>query len=433
MQTYLGYTLLLLATLLTAGLARFFRKWQTALLISYGVLLGISAIFLWLSTEPNSKYLFTDFTQAYYVAGKRVLQEPGSLYQSGPGTGFVNIPIVSLLFVPFVILNRDSAGLVMGVLSILATAITCYFFAYTMKLSKWGKVALVGLFALNGPLYYSIRMGNTTQFLLPLLMVAIIWLHRNRSFRSGVCIAIATIIKPPLFLLGAYFLLRQRWQAFFGFVFGIVSIVSASLLLFGINLHQSWYQARIAPFLGKPLGGYNVQSVNGFLIRLLADVNLNNWEPHPVDWKFKVLRLLCFALLIGGTAWVLWRSEQPTSPQEENLELCSVLCLILIISPISWTHYYLLLLLPLSLYVGGQLSVPRNRLWAGTIATCAIFASFPVINTLPRTPLLRLFMEKILISHYFLAGVLLLSVLLYARWKMKAQKYSLRLEESIFN
>ncbi len=56
-----------------------------------------------------------------------------------------------------------------------------------------------------------------------------------------------------------------------------------------------------------------------------------------------------------------------------------MLTLALVISPISWTHYYLLLLIPLGLYMGGKLALPddaatRVLFWSGYALT-----SLPVI------------------------------------------------------
>ena len=52
------------------------------------------------------------------------------------------------------------------------------------------------------------------------------------------------------------------------------------------------------------------------------------------------------------------------------LQLSMVLMLALAISPLSWTHYYCFALIPLGLYLGGQLPLPEDAVtrwlfWAG--------------------------------------------------------------------
>lgn len=162
---------------------------------------------------------------------------------------------------------------------------------------------------------------------------------------------------------------------------------------------------------------FNVQSVDGFLGRLLTDGSLHSWLPIEVGWNFKVIRLVSILLLVGMTVWICWRADLPGSLEEENLEFSIFLCLALIISPISWTHYYLFLLLPLSLYLGNGLALPQERLWSNLVLVSALLVSLPV-KPAPRLliPGLKPIGSKLLISHYFFGGVLLLGVLLAARW-----------------
>jgi hypothetical protein len=98
------------------------------------------------------------------------------------------------------------------------------------------------------------------------------------------------------------------------------------------------------------------------------------------------------------------------------VELSMVLCLALLISPISWTHYYLFLLLPLSLYAGNRLPMPDRGGWLAAMTVAALLLSPPV--TFAEGAVSRGLVEKLLLSHYVLGALLLWGVLAYARWRM---------------
>ncbi|MBD2020005.1 hypothetical protein H6F43_07370, partial [Leptolyngbya sp. FACHB-36] len=140
------------------------------------------------------------------------------------------------------------------------------------------------------------------------------------------------------------------------------------------------------------------------------------WIPMQVGWEFKLLRYTLLSLLTGAVVWTFWRTRLPKTLATETLEFAIVLCLALLISPISWTHYYLLLLLPLGLCLGNSVSIPQGRLWLGLFVVSGLLVSLPVTLFQPDSPVLRSIVFRLLLSHYFLGGVLLLGLLLAARW-----------------
>ncbi|MFB2875253.1 glycosyltransferase family 87 protein [Floridanema aerugineum] len=390
------------------------QRWN--LWLGYGIPACLIMLFMWNVSDPKPP--FGDFTKAYYPAGRWVLENPLSLYKGKGFNGFVNIPIIAHLFTPLALLDKFNAEMAMLLLGIVVMIATYYYLVKQTGITGWKKIVLLGIFAINGPLYYSLKQGNTTHFMLLPLLAAVFLLAEKREFWAGVLLAIASLIKLPLLLFGGYLLARQKWQALAGFTGTILAVVGASILIFGVNLHTVWYQECVLPYIGKPISRYNVQSVDSFLIRLVASPSvLGTGTPIEVDWPFKVVRYLLLALLIGGSIWICWRSKQPLTPETANLEFCIVLCLAIIISPISWTHYYVLLLVPLSLYVCDRLPIPQNRLWLALMGIATILVSLPVKGAGgSNNPVFRFFVSRIFISHYFFGGVLLLGILLAARW-----------------
>jgi hypothetical protein len=410
------------------------RRWPLARMLFVGWAIALGWL-LWHGPEPYR--LFGDFTKAYYFAGQQVLQGSRDFYGEACVRGYVNIPIVAPLFAPFALVEAPVAGWLMAAVGVAATVAACY---GTIRLAAVRGVktwAVVALFIACGPVYYNLRLGNTTQYVLVLLVLALACWRRGWAGWTGALVAIAGVIKIPILLLGGYFLLRApglpgRWRAWTGFVVGLTSVVGLSLLLFGIDLHGAWYSQCIQPFAGKPLSAFNVQSVDGVLARLLGG-EPDTWIPlvlqGPAALLFKLLRYGLLALLVGATGWVLWRVKSPLglarqgSPQAQmaaELELMAVLCVALLISPISWTHYYLLLLLPIALLLGNPWLIPPGWRWA--LGVAVVLICLPVTLYQPTgvpeggLALVVLALWPVVgLSHYFVGGVLLLGTVLAAR------------------
>ena len=104
------------------------------------------------------------------------------------------------------------------------------------------------------------------------------------------------------------------------------------------------------------------------------------------------------------------------------LGLAAILVLAILISPISWTHYYLLLLVPLSLLIAGGLPLPKQPIWYAALAVIALLVSAPVIVVNTQQALVGELFARILSSHYFLGGCLLLALLLALRWRATEQR-----------
>lgn len=382
---------------------------------------ALAHVALWQVSEPPT--LFSDLYKAYYPAAE-VLWDVG-LKASFPFTemgagGFVNVPVLAWLFVPLVPLGEDLAGWVFLAFGAAATILACVLLR-RMARPKTDAGPLVLLFLLNGPLINSLREGNTTHFVLLALILSVMLLQRGFEFASGLLLGLCAVFKLPLLLFGAYFLLRRRWRVVAGGASAICGVLLMSVAAFGLDNNVSWFNCCVEPFLGGIIPAFNVQSVDGFLVRLATGTSrLSNWDPMAVPLTYKVVRQLLFAAMLGYAAWVMLRagarsSEHPrveTERERELLEFALVLNLALVLSPISWSHYYALLLLPWGLFLGGRLPWPtddltRRLLWAGIV-----LCSLPIV-VLPLEPgLIAEIVARTLVSATFAGGVATLVVLL---------------------
>jgi hypothetical protein len=400
--------------LLAAGLAVLvrYRDWATP--IGRIEVVIVAALFFLALTSISAGPPFGDFVKGYYPAGCAILEAPQTIFACETSElCFVNLPILALLFTPVSFMPLPAAEAAFTVLGVVLTAYT----AWRLSDGAGGLRgrAVLALFILSGPLAYSVRLGNITHMLLPVLFLAFDAVSRGRPVRAGALLAFAALIKPPLALFLIYFLLRRQFAAFLAMGATAAAAMGLSLLLFGLDLHLFFLKTFVLGFGAKPVIAYNVQNISGFVGRLLAPGNLTNWVPIDESAPFKIVRLGLAALVVLGVGAALARAGRPRTPTAWLAELCIVLCVALLVAPVTWTHYLCLLLIPMALLVRGAFEVPVNRLLTAALALAALLLSPPV-----RIVHMGGVLAGLWVSHFFAGSILLLALLVAARLRMPA-------------
>jgi len=387
---------------------------------------AIHAVY-WLISAPES--LFSDFFKAYFHAAEALLYRgPGPTWPMAEGStevGFVNLPVIAWLFVPIVPLGEPGAGWAFLGLGVAATAA-----AYALIL-RFGKpnarlaLALLVLFLANGPLVNSFREGNTTHFVLLLLVAALLLWRARLDYAAGLVLGFCALIKLPLMLFGVYFVLRGQWRIVAGGASMIAVAALLSLAIFGLEVNIAWYQACVAPFMRGAIAAFNVQSIDGFLIRLTTGADeLENWfplEPSPVH---RVARVVILAGLFIGSFWLIWRAHRRAAPRAANRELSPrdlleyviVLTLALVTTPVSWSHYYLFMLLPWGLYIGGHLPLPQDATTRWLVRISWLLSSLPVVVPPTEPAWLAEVLSRTAVSAWLFGGLLMLAALARGAW-----------------
>jgi hypothetical protein len=356
---------------------------------------------------------FGDFDKAYYPAGRIILTTPSRVYDCAhvDGLCFVNIPIVALLFAPLAFLSLPVAHAVVVVGSIATVFMVAVLLIKLSRAVKWRRYAVLALILLNGPLYYSVRLGNLTHVVLAAVLLAVWWLIRGADARGGALLALTAMIKPPLLIWLPYFALRRRWRAASGMIAMLLLVIAASIALYGVDLHLAWMRQFVAGASSRPVGAYNVQSIGGFLVRLTTSGTLVNWWPvdvSPAFWAAEAA-LVAAALVVSIGASAL--ASTPRAPSVQLREFSMVLCVMLLVSPISWTHYYCLLLLPLATYITAAIEMPHTRGWQVGMAAAGLLVSLPATLWVPAHWLIGAVIARVLLSYYLFGAALLLSLL----------------------
>lgn len=370
--------------------------------------------------------LFSDFLKAYWVGGATVLQDRSQvldLYNKGIES-FVNIPVVTYLFAPLSLASPMPSALLFTLIGLAGTAATWFLSVKAANLDTKDKGILLFLFASFGPLLYSIREGNTTHIVLLGVVASFLLLRMDRNVLAGAILGMAAIIKLPLLLFGVYFVVRGQWRVVIGGGAAIGAAVLLSLALFGWNAHLIWYESSVLQFGRDPLPALNVQSVASALARLeLGPVAVLDWTPHQLSTPLQLVAsastflLLAFAVV----AVMVPRPADGTAGTQEvarEIEYLIVLMLACIISPLSWSHYYAWMLMPIAFFIGkgphfSHAPLARCVGWISIVVGAA-----PMMQLYFGSPFLEDINARLGTSRLLFAGLLMLGLLIWSRWRI---------------
>ena len=332
--------------------------------------------------------LFIDFDKGYYPAGLAIRNgDMTALRGLLAGADFVNLPILGYLLVPFSALDSWNAALVFLFINAVAVVLGIVLTAWLAGFSYWPLIA--ALFVVNGPLMYSLQLGNSTQIVYCVLVGGCIAASRGHRFAAGLLFGLCALLKLPLLILGVLYLLRRDWSVVLGgaTIIGLAGV--ASLLAFGWEINRDWYLLAVAPYLGHPIAAANVHSISAFLLRLETGPHaLHSWSPRTLSSTSQILLgAIQFATLcVAGWLAVRYirgrRSAPAINPTAlEFLGLGMAISFALVFSTLTWMHYYMLLLLPWSLFLAGRLPLPRDRVTATLMGFSILVGSLPIDST----------------------------------------------------
>jgi len=215
----------------------------------------------------------------------------------------------------------------------------------------WRRIAL--LIGLNYPLLRNLEYGQYYLLLL-LLITAALWayLHEKRLV-SGVLLGVAAGLKifPVFFLL--YFLRKRDLRAAVGLVTGALATVIASVLAFGLQLHQT-YISQVLPWAlrGEAMNPYALSpnSISALLHKLF--IFEPQWNPNPAvnaPIAFAFLHPVLQMLVLAPAIFLVVPRRRDRL--QIQLEWSAFLVALLAISTLPASYHFTLLIMPVTLLV----------------------------------------------------------------------------------
>ncbi len=397
---YFPYTVL---PVVLAGLYFLFEKHFVKSWMRWAWWIGCILVLLvagWYAAQNPSWY---DFFKGYYHSGRKIIGKQDLLYDKSC-YGYVNFPLFAYVFVPLARLSKELAGVLFFLIGYLSILPLAYWLVKFSGAKGWARWVILAFLAVSGPLDYSVWLGNITHIIMLAMLILLWWFKQGRQWLTGILLGTVGLIKIPLILPAGYFFIRRQWRVVGGglLVFGL--IVALSLWLIPFSLNTTWLNRCILSFSGHPVPAYNNQAVSGFLAREFMPGNLS-WEPQSPTARFTLASNFALFLLYTPVLIILFLGRKLTWAKNMLLlEFFIVLVCSILTSPISWTHYFMLLLIPAAFYIGDDDLRSSNAwvnmsLWLGLI-----FISAPVKLTLA---LFEVTDQILLLSLHFAGGILL--------------------------
>ncbi len=366
-------------------------------------------LFVLVSAVMVGKFLHGDYKDAevWYDAGRRVLTGDTLAglphYRYPPAFAVFVSPLAALGFAPFFFVWYLLNVALLGVAVWLARALVSPTGGNVSPRDYWVPALLVAAFAID-----NLFLGQTNLLIMVLVYSTFLWDQQGRQWRAGIPLGAAMAIKTFPAALLAYFVFRLRARVVAGAVLCcafFLLLLPAPVRGFGRNLQEvsGWGERVAAPFVSRGEAGdwgqhsldFGNQSLPAVARRCLTrvDAQVMAREGPPIyvniaqlDYGQAVLvaGAVAAALCAGFLLSVGWR--RPWDPLQLAAEYGLATAVLLLLSPLSWTYFFVMLLLPVALGLrflsererlrGRSVLSLRAALWGLALATILLVSHY---------------------------------------------------------
>ena len=297
---------------------------------------------------PDMRDLHVDFDTFWHSAV--ALTQGADIYETPAKLVNLNPPLLTVLLVPFALLDALTAYRVFMVCTVLLVAAATLAVARELRLSRTATVlALVAVLA-SSPLHGTLVLGQIYPLLLAGLVAGWIAERRGRPVLAAVLYGVTVALKPSLAPVLLLLAVQRRWVPLRAGIGSAAVATLAGVLIAGPSSAIEWLKIAFTEPVPDTVDN---ASLPGLAVRFGV--------PSVVGM------LAGLAVLVGTLVWI-GRNRDRIDPA--GTAPWAVLAAGLLFSPIAW-HNYLLLLFP------GALALVPLGLGALTAAGLAL-AVIPV-------------------------------------------------------
>jgi hypothetical protein len=369
----------------------------------------------------------------YYAAGRSLLSGRTDLYSPDFALGRVMDyrypPFFLMALFPLWLLPYSLAAYIWCLLSVIEITGCVVIVRRTFQVSRlmWLAVALVVAQYFVMALHY----GNAQLLAVFLLFASLYFAQRRKDLAAAILMALAITIKLTPVLLLPYFALKRRWTMLAAVVVFLAAINIAPSAYFGFRennqLLKTWYDHVVASQEFHEDNGPINLSLKGELRRYLCDVDYSQRVDGDVNYpavniaslsRDRVVQawMIIVGVLFAGVLLLMWwlpMSQKPGCELNDNvpLELAVMICLMLLIGPLTSKIYFVALLWPVACLASVASSRASRTGRFATYTLIGLAAANSVLPLLPGRSIQRLLL---VLGTDFYVNCLLMIALLYA-------------------
>jgi hypothetical protein len=274
-------------------------------------------------------------------------------------------PSVLLAF-PLAGFDYRAAHLAWNLLSLAALGFSGWLIARALGVPRSPRLVLMAVFVLIGdPLHQQVVQGQLNCLLL--LMITGIW-RADRSERpvlAGVLLGLATGIKLLPGVLFLYFLARRQWRVMLAGLACFTILMAATASILGLDTFSS-YLTDVLPRIAEWRSLHYNNSIPGWWHKL--------FDPGSKGYPIIGLSLWpalarCGAALSCATVVLLsmWAAARAKVRRDWDQAFGAAVIAMLLVSPVAWEHYSVVLVLPVALLANRLPSSSKARGLLGVI------------------------------------------------------------------
>jgi len=364
-----------------------------------------------IGTEREA-HLYSHDPEFYHIVDDPVLNE---VVRESRFAGFlhpyVQTPLWALFLRPLcTITDFPEFNLIFLILNISAVIgmvlLTAEMWAPLFRKPLWLAGCLIVLPFME-PLRYTVFLNQTHPIFLFMTLLAVFLARKERYILAGLVLALAAAVKITPGLIVLYWLLTKRYRASLSFFGWSVLLVLATILLTGLDTSLAYF-AEIRRISSVLLTAYNNQSLAAFISDLSAGarVDLFSWRMYSLSLEVKAVSTGAILLTIATLAHMR-RKLRGATEEYDSIAVCAVLVAMTVFTPIAWSHYFIILIIPLMVLTNRAMET-RSYMLLPAVILVAILNIYPVAMSSG----LAGADSCLLVRSQFAAGIILLAVLL---------------------
>jgi Glycosyltransferase family 87 len=260
-------------------------------------------------------------------------------------------PFIAILATPLSVFNLNQVITVWFIIEL-----ACLMAIAWMLVVLWkGKVdwvpAILIFFLLLAwyPVMVDLLYGQLTILLTTLLLAALLALRSNKKVLAGVLIGLSVAIKMYTWPLIIYFALKKDWRTFISSITSLIGFNLLALTIMGIGPFSDYFlhvTMQVSAIYHSFLKNYSLWSIGYRFFDGTRPIGGNFISAPPLVSMPQLAPFVSAALaalfLIAGLILA-------TRSSDINIAYAIMICVIVAVSPISWDHYYIMIVISLAI------------------------------------------------------------------------------------
>ncbi len=284
--------------------------------------------------------------------------DQGTFYETAKKAGFpltptryVYLPLFLApftLFTAFSYLTAATLWLILNLCAVIVIIILQWSLTHDLPHPLLRFLAIISLNLCSFPLLYALKLGQTSIMVYLLVCLIFYCTLKKKDYLAGIFLGVIITLKysPLLFLL--YFLYRKRYTLVISSAVTTGSLFLLSLLIYGLPLHEQYWDY-LSEFSGIRIAAWSNQSIDAFALRLAVKTSIFSFAPLPAAPFISLISYATTLLVVGIVYFFISRNKGEKDIKDYSLEFSAVVLCFLLISPISWLHYFSMTALPVIL------------------------------------------------------------------------------------